>query len=44
MWPTLEDAFKELVQKYRRSREAAGTFDEKETQAILGLMRSMPKF
>lgn len=43
-WPTLEDAFEEFVQKYRRRREAAGTFEEKETQAILDLMRSMLKF
>jgi serine/threonine-protein kinase SRPK3 len=43
-WPSLEDAFEEFVQKYRRRREAAGTFKEKETQAILDLMRSMLKF
>jgi serine/threonine-protein kinase SRPK3 len=42
-WPSLEDAFEEFVQKYRR-REAAGVFEEKETQAILDLMRSMLKF
>lgn len=43
-WPSLEDAFEEFVQKYRRKREAAGTFDERETQAILELMRGMLKF
>jgi serine/threonine-protein kinase SRPK3 len=43
-WPSLEDAFEEFVQKYRRRQEAAGTFEEKETQAILDLMRSMLKF
>jgi serine/threonine-protein kinase SRPK3 len=43
-WPSLEDAFEEFVQKYRRRREAAGTFEEKETQAILDLMRGMLKF
>jgi serine/threonine-protein kinase SRPK3 len=43
-WPNLEDAFEEFVQKYRRKREAAGTFEERETQAILDLMRSMLKF
>jgi len=43
-WPSLEDAFEEFVQKYRRRREAVGTFKEKETQAIIDLMRSMLKF
>ncbi|KAH6632976.1 kinase-like domain-containing protein [Boeremia exigua] len=43
-WPSLEDAFEEFVQKYRRRREAAGTFDEEETRAILDLMRRMLKF
>jgi serine/threonine-protein kinase SRPK3 len=32
------------VQKYRRKREASGTFEEEETQAILELMRGMLKF
>ncbi|KAI7775302.1 kinase-like protein [Diaporthe eres] len=27
-WPDLEDAFEEFVQKYRRKREAAGTFED----------------
>lgn len=43
-WPNLEDAFEEDVQKYRRKREAAGTFDEHETRAILQLMRGMLQF
>lgn len=43
-WPSLEDAFEEFVQKYRRKRQEAGTFDERETQAILELMRGMLKF
>lgn len=43
-WPSLEDAFEQFVQKYRRKGEAAGTFEEKETQTILDLMRSMLKF
>ena len=32
------------MQKYRRKREAAGTFEEEETQAILELMRGMLRF
>lgn len=43
-WPPLEEAFEEFVQKYRRKREAAGTFGEEETQAILNLMRGMLKY
>ena len=43
-WPSLENAFEEFVQKYRRKREVAGTFKEEETQAILGLLRGMLKF
>lgn len=43
-WPNLEDAFEEFVQKYRRKREAAGTFEEQETRAILELMRGMLEF
>ncbi|KAF2996647.1 hypothetical protein E8E13_003375 [Curvularia kusanoi] len=43
-WHTLEDAFEKYVQKFRRDQEAAGTFDEEETQAILQLMRGMLKF
>jgi len=44
MWPSLENAFEEFVQKYRRKREAAGTFEEEETQAILELIRGMLRF
>jgi len=44
VWPSLENAFEEFVQKYRRRQEAAGNFEEKETQAILDLMRGMLKF
>jgi serine/threonine protein kinase len=43
-WPSLENAFEEFVQKYRRKREAAGTFDEQETRAILDLVRGMLRF
>lgn len=43
-WPRLENAFEEFVQEYRRKREAAGTFDEQETKAILELMRGMLRF
>jgi serine/threonine-protein kinase SRPK3 len=43
-WPSLENAFESFVQKYRRKREAAGTFQEEETQAILELMRGMLRF
>lgn len=43
-WPSLENAFEEFVQKYRRKREAAGSFEEEETQAILELMRGMLRF
>ncbi|KAJ4419498.1 hypothetical protein N0V82_004943 [Gnomoniopsis sp. IMI 355080] len=43
-WPSLEDAFEEFVQEERRNREEAGTFDERETRAILELMRGMLKF
>ncbi|KAK2032940.1 kinase domain-containing protein [Colletotrichum zoysiae] len=44
VWPTLEEAFDEFVQKYRRKRETAGVFEEEETRAILDLMRGMLKF
>lgn len=44
IWPSLENAFEEFVQRYRRKRAAAGTFDEQETRAILDLMRGMLKF
>jgi serine/threonine-protein kinase SRPK3 len=42
--PSLEDAFEDFVQKYRRKQDEVGTFKEKETQAILDLMRGMLKF
>lgn len=42
-WPSLENAFEQFVQKYRRKLEV-GTFEEEETQAILKLMRSMLRF
>ncbi|KJX92316.1 Protein kinase domain containing protein [Zymoseptoria brevis] len=43
-WPSLEHAFEDFVQKYRRTREAAGTFGEEETKAILALIRGMLRF
>ncbi|KAF2872815.1 kinase-like domain-containing protein [Massariosphaeria phaeospora] len=43
-WPSLEIAFEEFVQEYRRKREAAGTFEEEETRAILELVRGMLRF
>ncbi|SMY24981.1 unnamed protein product [Zymoseptoria tritici ST99CH_1A5] len=43
-WPSLEHAFEEFVQKYRRKREAAGSFGEDETRAILDLIRGMLRF
>lgn len=42
--PSLDNAFEEFVQKYRRKREAAGTFDDQEVPAILDLMRRMLRF
>ena len=44
IWPPLEEAFEQFVQKYRRKREGAGIFGEEETRAVLDLMRSMLKF
>ena len=43
-WPSLDNAFEEFIQKYRRKREAAGLFDEQETGAILELIRGMLRF
>ncbi|KAI0415333.1 protein kinase [Xylaria grammica] len=43
IWPTLEVAFEEFVQKYRRKR-AVGVFGDDETRAFLSLMRGMLKF
>lgn len=44
IWPSLDNAFEEFVQKYRRKREAAGVFGEQETRAILELIRGMLRF
>lgn len=44
IWPSLDNAFEEFVQKYRRKREAAGIFGEQETRALLELIRGMLKF
>ncbi|TDZ44689.1 hypothetical protein CTRI78_v009423 [Colletotrichum trifolii] len=43
-WPPLQEAFEDFIQKYRRKREGAGTFEDGEKQAILDLMRRMLKF
>ncbi|KAF2850918.1 protein kinase [Plenodomus tracheiphilus IPT5] len=43
-WPTLDTAFEEFVQKYRRKRDGVGVFGEEETRAILELMRGMLRF
>jgi serine/threonine protein kinase len=43
VWPRLDDAFEEGVQKYRRKREM-GEFGRDETAAILALMRQMLAF
>ncbi|KAJ5697593.1 hypothetical protein N7488_011277 [Penicillium malachiteum] len=40
VWPPLEQAFEDNIQKYRRSREVA-VYGEEETAAILDLMRQM---
>lgn len=40
-WPTLERAFEEFVQRYRRQDGRFGVFDEQETEDILDLMRGM---
>lgn len=44
LWPPLEDAFEEFVQKYRKKREVLGTYGREETSAILDLMRGMLRF
>ncbi|KAI0870496.1 protein kinase [Hypoxylon argillaceum] len=44
VWPPLEEAFEECVQKFRKKREAAGVFGEDETRAFLNLMRGMLSF
>lgn len=43
-WPTLENAFEEFVQKYRKKKESAGIFEEEETKAFFALMRGMLRF
>lgn len=43
-WPTLENAFEDFVQKYRRKREGSVPFEAEEVQAILDLMRNMLRF
>ncbi|KAK6949461.1 hypothetical protein Daesc_009541 [Daldinia eschscholtzii] len=43
VWPPLEEAFEEGIQKYRRKRKA-GEFDKEETTAILDLIRRMLAF
>ncbi|CAN8105061.1 unnamed protein product [Discula destructiva] len=44
IWPKLEVAFEEFVQKYRRKWGTVGIFEEEEARAILELMRGMLKF
>ena len=43
VWPSIDEAFEEGVQKYRR-KWRVGEFDEEETIAILELMRQMLAF
>ena len=43
-WPTLEKAFEDFVQKYRRTRPNVGMFCDDEAAAILELMRGMLAF
>ncbi|KAK2799684.1 hypothetical protein FQN51_006818 [Onygenales sp. PD_10] len=45
VWPPIDKAFEEGVQKYRRkSRRQVGEFDKEETAAFLALMRQMLVF
>lgn len=45
VWPPLEEAFEQFVQKWRRKQETVcGVFDEDEARAILDLMRGMMRF
>lgn len=44
VWPPIDEAFEEGVQKYRRRRGRVGEFDKEEAAAILGLMRRMLAF
>lgn len=41
VWPPLDEAFEEGVQKYRRQSQKVKEFDEDEMEAILELMRRM---
>ncbi|KAK2877292.1 hypothetical protein FQN49_001270 [Arthroderma sp. PD_2] len=43
LWPPLDEAFEDWVQKYRRKRKV-GEFSREETAAILDLMRQMLAF
>lgn len=43
-WPTLDVAFEEFVQKYRRKWPEVGIFGDDEAAAILDLMRRMLAF
>ncbi|OAL68242.1 CMGC/SRPK protein kinase [Trichophyton rubrum] len=44
VWPPLDQAFEEGVQKYRRKIQPNGVFSEEETTAFLSLMRQMLVF
>ncbi|DAA74421.1 TPA_exp: Uncharacterized protein A8136_3388 [Trichophyton benhamiae CBS 112371] len=44
VWPPLDQAFEEGVQKYRRKMQPNGVFSEKEAAAFLSLMRQMLVF
>lgn len=44
VWPPLDEAFEEGVQKYRRRSKKVGEFDEEEMAAIFKLMRRMLVF
>lgn len=44
VWPPLDEAFEEGVQKYRRRSQKVEAFDEEEIAAILDLMRRMLVF
>jgi serine/threonine-protein kinase SRPK3 len=44
IWPPLNKAFEDFVQKDRREEKIFGTFEEEETRAILDLIRGMLKF
>lgn len=44
VWPPIEEAFEEGVQKYRRKRSGVGEFDKEEAAVILDLMRRMLAF